>query len=84
MMNRTDKIRFKRGLRRMHKISYFMILLFLIISLTHYMGIDPTPTGTIVLIKCLIIFTGIGGIKHSLSVGVDGMSDGVDLPGVDL
>jgi len=84
MMNRSDKFKLKKGLVRMHRISWMAIVLFLVISLIHYLGIEPRPTGTILLIKCLVIFIGIGGMKNLLGVVVDGASDGVDLPGVDL
>lgn len=82
MMSRSGVIRVRKGLVKLNKVSYLVIIVFLLSSFVYYSKMDPIPTGTIIFIKCITILFAVGGLKHMISIGGDSLSDGIDIPGV--
>lgn len=76
------KWKYQKDIRRMNKVSYLFIILFLIMSMQWYMDLGVQENKNIILF--LQIFTlvfAIGGIRQLVGIGTDAaISDGIDLP----
>ena len=80
------KFKAHKGFRRLNKISYMAIILFLIMSYGWYLDLCYEEYGgTILLIQITTILFMVGGLKQILGILGEGgtagaMSDGIDLP----
>ena len=73
----------KKGLRRLNKISYMSIILFLVISIGWYLDLGYEEyAGTILMIQIFTFLFSIGGLKQMIGIaGGSTLSDGIDIPG---
>ena len=69
------------GFRRLNKLTYMSIILFLVMSMGWYMDLGYEEyEGTILTIQIFTMLFAIGGLKQMIGIG-GALSDGIDIPG---